>query len=121
MNRQNRLFRKMRAGDEWISAVISSLWNRWQFWKARRLADLYCEERRERVYVLPIQGHYVVTPRSDVRAANKQVNKHQRKNIFDLLTESVYTVTYDALQNRVKREKYTERPWIERITDTIKN
>ena len=102
--RQDRTFKKMGDQVDYLAQFVATLYNRFSLWRAKRLADQYCLLERCRVFVLPIAGHYVVTPSTEVKRANREVNKGQRKNIYQLLKESVYTVTYDNAKRKVNKE-----------------
>lgn len=103
--RRNRRFKQLPNQDTWWEQYLATLWNRWSLWRAKKLADQYCLLHRVRVYVLPIQGTYVVTPSTEVKMANRQVGKGGQKNILDLLNESVYTVTYDSKLMTINKRK----------------
>ena len=100
-----RILKKIKDQDDWITQWIALRWNRYTLWKAKRLADQKCLLDRCRVYVLPIAGHYVVTPSYEVKRANREVGKGGKKNILDLLNQSVYTVTFDSKNKTISREK----------------
>jgi len=103
--RRNRRFKQLPTQPTWWEQYLATLWNRWSLFRAKKLADQYCLLERCRVYVLPIQGSYVVTPNTEVKLANRQVGKGGQKNILDLLNESVYTVTYDSKNKTISKKK----------------
>lgn len=103
--RRNRRFKQLPNQPTWWEQYLATLWNRWSLWRAKKLADQYCLLHKVRVYVLPIQGTYVVTPSTEVKLANRQVGKGGQKNILDLLQESVYTVTYDSKEKTISKRK----------------
>lgn len=101
----NRIFKIYQKADSWLEQMFNTLHSRWQLKKAKLLADQICLRDRQMVMVLPIQGHYVVTPNSEIHRARKQVGKGGRKNINDLLHEAEYVVRYDSKQKTINRAK----------------
>ncbi len=102
---RKRTFKQLPNQPTWWEQYLATLWNRWSLWRAKKLADQYCLLHRIRVYVVPIQGSYVVTPSTEVAAANRAVGKGGKKNILDLLQESVYTVTFDQKNKTISKQK----------------
>lgn len=103
--RRKRTFKQLPSQPSWWEQYLATLWNRWALYRAQKLADQYCLLERCRVYVLPIQGHYVVTPSTEVKRANREVGRGGQKNILDLLNESVYTVTFDTKNKTISKTK----------------